>query len=268
MNNPSSPVWAGRLGRLYWVGFTTFVIRSYEDIVRYFFMTIAPSVVTTWLYFVVFGMLIGSRVGSVGGVPYREYIAPGIIAMPVITSSFSHASLSFLAAKLHRLIDEHLISPLPSWMIVVSYVAGGVLRGALVGVSVGVVVVPFADAPVGHLVAMIGALLLTSLVASLAGFLNGVYARTFDQASLVPSFVLTPLTYLNGVFYSVSLLPPWARVVSRANPIFYAVNLFRYGMLGVADVRAGTAVSVLLVGAVAMFGVASRLIGRGKGIRE
>jgi ABC-2 type transport system permease protein len=257
-----------RLTRLYWIGFTTFLVRSYEDIARYFFMTVAPAVITTALYCIVFGTLIGPSIGSIGSFSYKEYIAPGLIAMPIIANSYSHASLSFFAAKIHRLIDEHLVSPQPSWMIVVSYVAGGVLRGILVGVSVGVVVLLFAHTSVEHFLPMIGALLLTSLVCSLAGLINGVFAKTFDQANWVSSFVLTPLTYLGGVFYSLSLLPTWAREMSRANPIFYLVNLFRYCMLGVSDVQVGIAVSIILVATVIMFVVAATLMKRGIGIRE
>jgi ABC-2 type transport system permease protein len=268
MNGRRPPVPAIRVRRLCWIGFTTFVIRSYEDIVRYFFMTIAPSAVTTALYFVVFGTLIGQRVGSIGGFAYKEYIAPGLIVMPVIANSYSQASLSFVIAKIHKLIDEHLVSPLPSWMIVVSYVTGGSIRGILVGVSVGVVVLLFAHVPVQHFLPMMGALLLTSFVASLAGFINGVFAQTFDQASWVPSFVLTPLTYLGGVFYSLSQLPTWAQRLSHANPVFYVVNLFRYSMLGVSDVHIGIAVSIMLFGAVTLFAAAATLMKHGTGIRE
>lgn len=254
--------------RLRWIGFTTFVVRSYEDIVRYFYMTVAPSVVTTALYFIVFGILIGPSIGSIGGFTYKEYIAPGLIAMPIIANAYSQASLSFFTAKMHRLLDEHLVSPQPSWMIVVSYVAGGSLRGILVGASVSVVVLLFAQMSVEHFLPMIGALLLTALVSSLAGLINGVFAKTFDQATWISSLVLTPLTYLGGVFYSVSLLPAWAQEVSRANPIFYLVNLFRFCMLGVSDVHVGIAVSVISVAAVAMFFLAATLMKRGVGIRE
>lgn len=257
-----------RVRRLWWIGFTTFVIRSYEDIVRYVYLTVAPPAVTTTLYFIVFGILIGPRIGSIGGFTYKEFIAPGLIAMPIIANAYSHASLSFFTAKIHRLIDEHLVSPQPAWMIVVSYVAGGALRGVLVGVSVGIVVLLFAQMSVEHFLPMIGALLLTSLVSSLAGLINGVFAKTFDQATWLSSFVLTPLTYLGGVFYSISLLPAWAQEVSRANPIFYLVNLFRYCMLGVSDVHVGVAVSVILFAVAAMFAVAVALMKRGIGIKE
>jgi ABC-2 type transport system permease protein len=188
--------------------------------------------------------------------------------MPIIGNSYSHAALSFFTAKFHGLLDEHLVSPLPSWMIVVSYVAGGSIRGILVGVVVGVVVLLFMHTYVQHFVLMIGALLLTSLVSSLTGFINAVFAKTFDQVNWIPSFVLTPLTYCGGVFYSLSLLPAWAQKLSLANPIFYMVNLFRYSMLGVSDVHVGIAVSIMLFAALAMFAVAATLMKRGTGIRE
>jgi len=231
-------------------------------------MTIAPSVVSTALYLIVFGMLVGQRVGSVGGFTYKQYIAPGLIVMPIIAASYSHAALSFFIAKLHKILDEHLISPLPSWMIVVSYVAGAAIRGILVGVSVAIVVLPFAHTYVQHPALMAATMLLTSLLFSLAGFINGVFVRTFDQANWVPLFVLTPLTYFGGVFYSLAILPTWAQDLSLANPIFYVVNLARYCLLGVSEVHVGIAVSIMLLVAVTMLAVAAMLVRHGVGIRE
>jgi len=254
--------------QLLWVGFTTFIIRSYEDIVRWFVMTLAPPAVTTALYLVVFGTLIGQRVGSVGGFGYRQYIAPGLIVMPIVSGSYSHAALSFLTAKLHRFLDEHLVSPQPSWMIVVSYSAGASLRGILVGLVVAVIVLMFVPVHVQSFPHMAAAMLLISLLTSLAGLINGVFVRTFDQASWIPSFVLTPLTYFGGVFYSLSVLPTWAQHLSLANPIFYMVSLFRYCMLGVSDVHPGVAVSVMLLMALAMFAAATVLVSRGIGIKD
>jgi ABC-2 type transport system permease protein len=231
-------------------------------------MTLAPPAVTTALYLVIFGTLIGQRVGSMGGFSYKQYIAPGLIVMPVVAGSYSHAALSLLTAKLHKLLDEHLVSPQPSWMIVVSYAAGASLRGILVGLVVAVIVLIFIPTYVHHLPYMAAAMLLISLVAALAGFINGVFVKTFDQASWIPSFILTPLTYFGGVFYSLSLLPTWAQHLVLANPIFYMVDLFRYCMLGVSDVRAGVAVSVMLLMALAMFATAAVLMRRGIGIKE
>lgn len=250
------------------VGFTTFIVRAYQDIVRYFFLTIAPPAVTTVLYFVVFGALIGHRIGGVGGFSYLQYIAPGLIILPIIMGSYSQAGLSFVVAKIHRIIEEHLVSPQPAWMIVVSYVTGGLIRGILVGTAAAIVTLLFTGVHVQHVFTTVGALLLTALVSSLAGFINGVFAKTLDQVSWVPSLVLTPLTYLGGVFYSLSLLPPWAQNLSLADPISYMVDLFRYGMLGVSEMQVGISVLAMLLAAVAMFGVAVALMQRGVGIRD
>jgi ABC-2 type transport system permease protein len=256
------------LGRVRRVGFTTFIFRAYEDIVRYFFLTIAPPAVTTTLYLAVFGGLIGRRIGSVGGLHYMQYIAPGLIILPVIMGSYSQAGLSFVVAKIHRIIDEYLVSPQPGWMIVVSYVTGGSIRGILVGAAVAVVVLLITGVHVEHVFMTAGVLLLTSVVAALAGFINGVFASTLDQVSWVPSLLLAPLTYLGGVFYSLSLLPAWAQRLSRADPILYMVDSFRYGMLGVSEVRVGVSVLAMLLAAVALFGVAVTLMQRGVGIRD
>lgn len=257
-----------RLVRLWWVGFTTFVVRAFRDIVRYFILTIAPSAVTTALYFIVFGELVGRRIGNIGSFEYRQYIAPGLIMMPVIANSYSQAALSFFTAKFHRLIDEHLVSPLPAWLIVLSYVAGGLIRGILVGVVVGTVALLFTHAQIQHPFLMTGALLLVALVASLAGFINAVLAKSFDQINGVFSFVLIPLAYCGGVFYSIAALPAWARALSLANPILYMVELFRYSMLGVSDVHVGVAVSIMLFASLALFVVAAKLMKRGIGITE
>ena len=268
MNEPRSFDPVIRHSHVLWIGFTTFVVRAFADIVRYSSLTIAPPAVMTALYFVVFGELIGHRVGRVNGFDYEHYIAPGLIMIPIITSSYSQAALSFFTAKFHRSLEEHLVSPQPSWIIVVSYVAGGMMRGILVGVAVGLVALLLAHSTVRHGFLMIGSILLTSLVSSLTGLVNAVFAKSFDQINGILSFVLTPLTYCGGVFYSLSLLPLWAQTLSLANPIVYLVNLFRYSMLGVSDVPIGVAVSIQLVAALALYGVAAMLMKRGTGIRE
>jgi ABC-2 type transport system permease protein len=253
--------------RLCWIGFVTFILRSTQDIFRYFILTIAPPAIMTALYCAIFGSIVGSRVGDVGGFAYVHYIAPGLILMPVITDAYRQAAFSLLTAKFHKTIDEHLISPLPSWMIVVSYVAGGVIRGALVGVFVGAIALLLTHIHISHVVWVVGALLLASLVASLAGFISGVFAQTFDQLNWVPILVLTPLTYTSGVFYSLSLLPGWAQQLSLLNPVFYLVSLFRYAVLGVSDVEVGLSVSVIVLAAGGMFVIAAALMKRGVGIK-
>jgi ABC-2 type transport system permease protein len=256
------------IARLHWVGFTTFVVRAYKDIVTNFILTIAPPAVTTALYLVVFGAFIGDRIGNIDGIPYQRYMVPGLVLLPIITASYSQAGLSFVVAKLYRIIDEHLVSPQPSWIIVVSYVAGGVMRGMIVGAGAGLVTLLFTRVAVEHVWMAIGTLLLVSLVSSVAGFINGVLANTLEQVNWVPSFVLTPLTYLGGVFYSVTLLPTWAQKLSFVDPIFYMVNLLRYSMFGASDVHSGISALVMLISAFTMFAVAGSLINWGIGIRE
>src|SRR6201996_1136098 len=219
-----------------WIGFKTIVIREYGRIIRIWGQTIVPSAVTATLYFVIFGSLIGRRVGAMGGFDYMEYIAPGLIMMNVITNSYANVVSSFFGAKFGKHIEEMLVSPLPSWVIVSGYIAGGVVRGLLVGTGVTIVSLLFTHLHVQHPVIVIAAVLLTSITFSLGGFLNALYAKNFDQVNWIPTFVLTPLTYFGGVFYSVSLLPAWAQKVSFVNPILHMVNAFRFGFLGTSDV--------------------------------
>jgi ABC-2 type transport system permease protein len=261
----SAPV---RLNVVRWVGFKTIVIREYGRIIRIWGQTIVPSVVTAVLYFAIFGSLIGRRVGTMDGFDYRQYIAPGLIMMSVITNSYGNVVASFFGAKFGKHVEELLVSPLPNWLIVGGYAAGGVVRGVLVGVAVTAVSLVFTHLPVHHLLVVLTALLLTSLTFALGGFLNALFAKNFDQVNWIPAFVLTPLTYFGGVFYSVSLLPDWARSLSYANPILYMVNAFRFGFLGVSDVDVGLAFALMTMAALLLYAVAVGLMNRGTGIRE
>jgi len=257
-----------RMNVVRWIGFKTIVIREYGRIIRIWGQTIVPSVVTSVLYFAIFGSLIGRRVGSMGGFDYRQYIAPGLIMMSVITNSYGNVVASFFGAKFGKHVEELLVSPLPNWVIVAGYAAGGLVRGILVGAAVTAVSLLFAHLQVHHIAVVFAALLLTSLIFSLGGFLNAMFAKNFDQVNWIPSFVLTPLTYFGGVFYSVSLLPEWARQLSYVNPILYMVNAFRFGFLGVSDVGVGSAFALMLGAAVVLFVAAVALMDRGVGIRE
>ncbi len=251
-----------------WIGFKTIIIREFSRIVRIWGQTIVPPAVTATLYFIIFGSLIGKRVGQVGGYDYLQFIAPGLIMMTVITNSYANVVSSFFGAKFGKHLEELLVSPLPNWLIVTGYAAGGVLRGILVGAVVMVVALFFTRLAVQHVFAMLSAVLLTSVVFSLGGFINAMFAKNFDQISWFPTFVLTPLTYLGGVFYSIRMLPEWAHVASHANPILYMVSAFRYGFLGTSDVDLRLAFGIMVSAAALMFALAVALMHRGAGIRE
>ena len=254
--------------RLRWIGFQTIVIREYGRIMRIWGQTIVPSAVTATLYFVIFGSLIGKRVGAMGGFGYMQYIAPGLIMMSVITNSYANVVSSFFGAKFGKHVEELLVSPLPNWLIVAGYATGGVVRGALVGIAVTLVSLAFAHLHVHHVGIIFAAVLLTSLAFSLGGFVNALFAKNFDQVNFVPVFVLTPLTYFGGVFYSISLLPDWAQQLSYVNPILYMVNAFRYGFLGVSDVNVGVAFMLMIAATLALFTTAVLMLDRGIGTRE
>jgi ABC-2 type transport system permease protein len=251
-----------------WVGFNTIVIREFSRIIRIWGQTLVPPGITATLYFLIFGSLIGPRIGDMGGYSYMQYIAPGLIMMSVITNSYGNVVSSFFGAKFGRHIEELLVSPLPNWLIVLGYVAGGVMRGLLVGIVVTLIALLFTRLHVEHWFAVIGAVLLTAFVFSLGGFVNAVFARNFDQVSFIPTFILTPLTYLGGVFYSISMLPDWAERLSHANPILYMVNAFRFGFLGYSDVSVVVAFTVMLAALVALFALCVWLLDRGTGIRD
>src|SRR6202789_2967187 len=244
------------------------VIREFNRIVRIWGQTIVPPVVTATLYFVIFGSLIGKRVGQVGGYGYMQFIAPGLIMMTVITNSYGNVVSSFFGAKFGKHLEELLVSPLPNWLILTGYIAGGVLRGLLVGSVVTVVAFFFTRFTVQYAAAVISAVLLTSVVFALGGFINALFAKNFDQISWFPTFVLGPLTYLGGVFYSVTMLPGWAHMASNANPILYMVSAFRFGFLGTSDVDLRLAYDIMICAATLMFTLAVTLMNRGTGIRE
>ena len=263
--NPGPPM---RLNVVRWIGFKTIVIREYGRIIRIWGQTIVPSIVTAVLYFAIFGSLIGRRVGTMGGFDYKQYIAPGLIMMSVITNSYGNVVASFFGAKFGKHVEELLVSPLPNWVIVGGYAAGGVVRGLLVGSAVTIVSLIFTQLTVHHALVILAAVILTSVVFALGGFINALFAKNFDQVNWIPTFVLTPLTYFGGVFYSIGLLPQWARTVSYANPILYMVNAFRFGFLGVSDVDVVGAFALMAGAAIALFALAVFLMNRGAGIRE
>ncbi len=218
------------------VGYTTMVRKELIRIFRIWSQTLLPPVITMTLYFIVFGGFIGSQVSDIGGYSYMQYIVPGLVMMSIITSSYMNTVSMVYFAKWQHTIDEVLVSPMPSWAVVAGYVSGGVIRAFLTGALVIAVSLFFTHLALFNVLILFGAAFLTALLFSLAGIVNAIYAKSFDGISIVPNFVLTPLTYLGGVFYSITLLPPLFAKLSLANPILYMVNAFRYGFLGVTDV--------------------------------
>lgn len=235
---------------------------------RIWVQTLVPPAITMTLYFVIFGALVGSRIGDMGGFSYMEFIVPGLIMMSVITNSYSNVASSFFSAKFQRNVEELLVAPVPNYIIVLGYVGGGVARGILVGLIVSLLSLFFVDIKVHHLLILMSTVVLTATLFSLAGLINAIYAKTFDDISIIPTFVLTPLTYLGGVFYSLSLLPQFWQYVSKVNPIVYMVNAFRYGFLGVSDVNLVVAFSVIIGFILVFFSFAMYLINKGTGLRS
>jgi ABC-2 type transport system permease protein len=250
------------------VALNTIVRREIMRIMRIWTQTLIPPAITMTLYFVIFGKLIGSRIGQMHGFTYMQYIVPGLVMMSIITNSYGNISSSFFGAKFSRAVEEMLVSPMPNWVILLGYVIGAVARGVIVGALVLVIALFFTDLHVVHPIITFLSVLLGATVFSLAGFVNAVFAKKFDDIALVPTFVLTPLTYLGGVFYSVDLLgEPW-RSISMVNPILYMVNAFRFGVLGVSDVQIGVAFAVMLAFVIGLSIVALQLLKRGVGLRS
>ena len=246
----------------------TIVRREVMRILRIWGQTLVPPAITMTLYFLIFGGLIGSRVGTMDGIRYMDFIVPGLVMMSVIQNSYGNISSSFFGAKFGRHVEELLVSPMPNWVILWGYVAGAVLRGLMVGVIVLLIAMFFTPVRVPHPLVMASTLLLGATIFSLAGFVNAVYAKKFDDVAIVPTFILTPLTYLGGVFYSVKLLPGWAEAATHANPIFYMVNAFRYGLLGTSDVPLWVAYALMLGFVAALTWLSLWLLGRGVGLRS
>ncbi len=252
----------------YWIAFYTIIEKEILRFMRIWIQTILPAAVTTTLYFIIFGTLIGARIGEMDGHDYIDFIVPGLILMAVITNSYSNVVSSFFSSKMQRHIEELLIAPVPNWIIIIGFVGGGVARGIMVGIAVTLVSLFFTDLVIHSYSITFVVVILTSILFSLAGLINAVFAKTFDDISIVPTFVLTPLTYLGGVFYSIKMLPEFWQQVSLANPILYMVNAFRYGLLGASDITITTALVIILLFIVAL-GVGSHyLLVRGVGIKD
>lgn len=253
---------------LLWTGYRTIVRKEVTRILRIWGQTIVPPAITMSLYFIIFGQLIGRRIGEMGGFSYIQYIVPGLVIMSVITNSYGNMVSSFFGAKFGHHIEELLVSPQPNWIILCGYVTGAVLRGLMVGSVVMVVSLLFTKITIQHPLILLSVVLLTAVVFALAGMVNAIYAQKFDDIAIIPTFVLAPLTYLGGVFYSITLLPGFWQKVSVVNPILYMVNGFRYGMLGVSDVSLEMTYGVVLAAVVLLATWCLVLLHRGVGLRS
>lgn len=251
----------------YWVGFQTIILKEIIRLFRIWTQTILPPVVTTVLYFVIFGNVIGSRVGEMGNFPYVEYIAPGLIMLTIINSSYSATVASFFSAKFQRNIEELLVSPLPNWVILLGFMFGGVIRGIIVGILVSIVAAFFAHLHLYSLGVILIVSLLSTCIFSLAGVLNAIFAKKFDDIAIIPTFILTPLIYLGGVFYAINLLPVGWRYISMINPIVYIVGAFRYGFLGINNQHLAIALIIMILFAISLFFIALRFLEKGIGLR-
>ena len=252
-----------------WTSFYTIVRKDTIRQARVWSQTFLPSVVTSVLYFLVFGSIIGGKIQNFGEFSYVHFIIPGLVMLAVVTNSFSNVAFTFFTGKFFaRNIDEILVSPTPPWLLIAGYVAGGVVRGVVVGILVILVSLFFAVPPLHNIWVLFLFLVLSAMIFSLAGLVNGIYAKNFDGISFIPTFVLTPLVYLGGVFYSVSMLPPWWQTLTHFNPIFYLINGFRYGFLGISDVSVLTSVLVLLALAGVLLAVNWYLLKTGLGLKQ
>lgn len=250
------------------VALYTLVRREVMRIVRIWTQTLIPPAITMTLYFIIFGTLVGKRIGLTQGFTYMQFIAPGLIMMSVIMNSYGNVTSSFFGSKFGHYVEEMLVSPMPSWVILSGYVIGAVIRGIVVGLAVLLIALFFTDLHIAHPLAAIATALLTSIVFALAGFINAMFATKFDDIAIMPTFILTPLTYLGGIFYSVSALgEPW-HSLSLANPILYMVNTFRYGVLGITDINVGVAFAVMIGFVVLLGSVCLYLLRRGIGLRS
>lgn len=251
----------------YRIAFTTILIKEMRRFLRIWLQTILPPMITTALYFVIFGKMIGSQLAPIEGFSYMDYIVPGLIMMTMITNSYANVVSSFYGSKFQRYVEELLIAPIPHSLILLGFIFGGVARGLIVGLMVTLVATFFVDLQLHNLWVTLSVALLTSTLFALGGFINAVYAKSFDDISIIPTFVLTPLTYLGGIFYSVTMLPGIWQEISLINPILYMVNAFRYGMLGVSDIDLSVAYGVIILFIVVFFSYSLWLLKRGVGLR-
>ncbi len=250
-----------------YVAFKTILIKEWLRFMRIWIQTVLPPAITMVLYFIIFGNLIGSQIGGIKGFTYIEYIIPGLIMLGIIANSYANVVSSFFGAKFQRHIEEMLVSPTPNYVILLGFIAGGVVRGLTVGVVIFLVSLFFTHLQIHSLFVTVSVVLLTSVLFSLGGFINGVFAKSFDDISIVPTFVLTPLTYLGGIFYSIDMLSPFWQKVSLINPILYMINAFRFGILGISDISLLASFAIIIAFIAGLFIVGLYLLDKGVGIR-
>lgn len=253
--------------QIYWVAFKTILRKETIRFLRIWIQTLLPPAITMTLYFLIFGHLVGSQIGGLDGFSYMQYIAPGLIMMSVITNSYMNVVGSFFGVRFQKSVEELLVAPIPNYLFLLGFVAGGVMRGLVVGIIVAAIALFFTHMNIHSYLIVFNVVLLTAILFSLAGFTNALFAKKFDDISIVPTFILTPLTYLGGVFYSLKALPPIWQTISLFNPILYIVNAFRYGILGVSDVPLTGALIILTVCCIGLFSTNIYLLNKGIGIR-
>lgn len=249
------------------VALKTIATKEYLRFIRIWVQTILPPAISIGLYFIIFGEIIGSQIDDINGFSYMDYIVPGLILMAVITNAYSNVVSSFFSAKFHHSVEEMLVSPLPNSIILIGFVSGGVARGIIVGITVTIVSLFFSNLQVHNYLVTFSVFILTSILFSLAGFINAAYARSFDDITIIPTFVLTPLIYLGGVFYSIKMLPDFWQTISLVNPILYMVNAFHYGLLGVSDIDISIAYMIIIGFIVVLYYFALRLLRIGVGLK-
>ena len=250
-----------------WVALQTIAIKEFLRFIRIWVQTVVPPAITIGLYFIIFGELIGSQIADIDGYSYMDYIVPGLVLMAVITNAYANVVSSFFSAKFQHSIEEMLVAPVSNNIILLGFVAGGVARGVTVGITVTLVSLFFTELKVHSYLISFSVFILTSILFSLAGFINATYAKSFDDITIIPTFVLAPLTYLGGVFYSVKMLPEFWQTVSLANPILYMINAFRYGVLGISDIDLFTAFGIILAFIAVLYLFALRLLIKGTGLK-
>ncbi len=255
------------MNKIYWIAFITIIRKEFVRFMRIWPQTLLPPAITSTLYFMIFGHLLGSQIGTIDGFSYIQYIAPGLIMMQIVTNAYTNVVFSFFSIRFQKSIEEMIIAPIPNAVILLGFIFAGMLRGLVVGVIITVITLFFTHLHIYNLFLILASAFLAALLFSLAGFTNALFAKKFDDVSIIPTFVLTPLTYLGGVFYSINLLPPFWRDLSMLNPILHMVNIFRYGILGISDIPISVAITILIVCSAALFALNLRLLNKGVGIR-